>query len=182
MNEIQIVKLNDHEQALYDAVCWDLDQLAKKDDRLAHFEKMGQLAESLLERDAIPNIRVAYFTDPAMNIGGNGKSRQDLFEKNGTSGKAIFRHAHFMAHLRYFLFGPYLPKDSIAGFCEIIDDDAGTSGMLLKQIEAYVRKQVRDKGLSRSHAAEEFFKLAHEIKAGSFIAECVRSAAMSVRK
>lgn len=37
--------------------------------------------------------------------GGRGRSRADVFEKNGTRGEAIFRHPHFLTYLRYFLYG-----------------------------------------------------------------------------
>ncbi len=180
MNEIQTVKLNSEEQALFDTICWNLDELGRKDDAIDHLERMGQLAESLLERKAIPEVRLAYFTDPAMNVGGYGKSRKQVFEKNGTSGRHILRHPHFMAYLHYFLTGPDLPKPVIEGFCKVIEDDAGTSGMVLNQIKAFVRKAVRDRGLDSGHAADEFYKLAHEIDRGD-LADSVRSAAKSVR-
>lgn len=181
MIEIATVKMNAEEKALVDAICWDLDELGGRDDRFDHLEKMGQLAESLLARDAIPKVRVAYFTDPSMYVGGHGKSHQQVFEKNGTCGRDILRHPHFMTYLRYFIYGPDLPLDTIRGFCKVIEDDAGTSGMVLDQIMAYVRKEVREKHLTASHAAEEFFKLAHEIGKPS-VAESVRSAAKGVRK
>lgn len=180
MDEIQRVTLNADEQALFDSICWNINELARREDRFEHFEKMGELAESLLERKAIPDIRLAYFTDPEMNAGGYGKSRQQVFEKNGTAGRDILRHPHFMAYLRYFISGPDLPKPVVEGFCKVIDDDAGTSGMVLDQIKAFVRKAVRDRGLDPGHAADEFYKLAHEIDRGD-LAENVRSAAKSVR-
>ncbi len=47
MNEIQTVTLNDEERALAEGICWDLDELMRKDRdaREAALEKMGQLAE-----------------------------------------------------------------------------------------------------------------------------------------
>ena len=183
MNEIETVKLNKKEQAFFDAICWNLDELGRKDyeNRVDCLETMGQLAESLLKRKSIPRVRVEWFADPKLNAGGRGKSRRGVFEKNGTSGRDIFRHGNFMEYLRYFIHGPDLPKETIRGFCKIIEDDAGTSGMVLKQIQAYVRKEVRDKRLDPGHAAEEFFKLAHEI-ANPNLADSVRSAAKSLKK
>lgn len=183
MAEIQVVELNAEERALYDSICWDLDELSRKDygERVNHLERMGQLAESLLERAAIPRVRVAYFTDPAMSVGGHGTSRKEVFERNGTSGRDIFRHPHFTGYLRYFIHGPDLPKATIHGFCEIIEDDAGTSGEVLDQVRAFVRKEVRDRGLTPGRAADEFFKLAHEIDKPD-LAESVRAAAKQVRK
>jgi hypothetical protein len=183
MVEIAKVKLNKKEKALFDAICWDLDKLGRTDDedRVECLEKMGQLAESLLERNAIPSVRVAWFADPKINAGGYGKSRKQVFEKNGTTGKEILRHPHFVEYLRYFMNGPDLPKDTIRGFCKIIQEDRGTSGTVLDQIRAFVRKEVRDKAFDRHHAAEEFFKLAHEIGEPS-LADSVRSAAKSAKQ
>lgn len=92
----------------------------------------------------------------------------------------ILRHPHFMAYLRYFICGPDLPKPVVEVFCKVVEDDADTSGMVLDQIKAFVRKAVRDRGLAPGHAADEFYKLAHEIDRGD-LAENVRSAAKSVR-
>ncbi|MFO0802821.1 MAG: hypothetical protein U0791_06825 [Gemmataceae bacterium] len=180
MNEIQKVALNAREKALFDFICWDIHELARRDDRSEHFDKMRDLAESLIKRKAVPEVRLAIFTDPQMNAGGRGKSRQQVFESNGTTGRDILRHPHFMAHLRYFLNGPDLPRPVIEGFCKVIEDDAGTSGMVLDQIKAFVRKAVRDRRLNPRHAADEFYKLAHEIDRGD-LADNVRAAAKSVR-
>jgi hypothetical protein len=130
MNKIEPVKLNDEEQALFDAICWDLDELCKKDydTRVEMLDKMGQLTELLLDRQAVPRVRVEYFTNPEMNAGGRGKSKQQVFEQNGTAGKHIVRDPNFMAYLRYFIYGPDLPKQTISGFGTIIEDDAGLRG------------------------------------------------------
>jgi hypothetical protein len=179
----QVVHLNDQEQALADAIFPGWAGLLDKDyeTRIGMLEKMGQLAESLLRRGAIPAVRVAYFTDVDKNVGGRGKSRKQVFEGNGTKGTAILRHAHFMELLRYFIYGPDLPESTIRGFCKIIEDDAGTSGMVLSQITAFVRKEVRDRRLDRNRAAEEFFKLSHE-SGKAELAESIRRAAKSGKK
>lgn len=181
MHEIAVVKLNKAEKALFDSICWDPVEFARKDDPIDDLEKMAQLAESLLGRKAIPEIRLAFFTDPGMNVAGCGKSRQEVFKRNGTSGRDILRHPHFMAYLWYFMNGPDLPKESIRGFCRIVEEDRGTSGMVLDQLKKFVRKEVRDKSLEPIHAADEFFKLAHEIKMPS-VADSVRSAAKSGKR
>src|ERR1700730_11360493 len=58
-----------------------------------------KLMESLIARKAIPEVRTKFFTDPEFNIGGRGRSRANIFEKNGTRGGAIFRHPHFLKYL-----------------------------------------------------------------------------------
>lgn len=184
MKEIQVVKLNAKEQSLYDSICWgshDDFMSHSHEKRLAMFEALGELTESLLERDAIPKWRVDYFTDPNLNFGGRGKSRKQVFESNGTKGKAILRHPHFMEYyFQYFLNGPKLPSSTMLGLWKILDDDAGTQGMLLNQIQAFVRKEVRDKKLERREAAEEFAKLALEFQYPEW-AETVRQAALTAR-
>ena len=167
MSKICKVKLDGKEQELADAICWDLNQLNKLDynKRIQIFENMGQLAESLLGRSAVPSQRIKYLTDPEMFIGGYGKSRKDVFERNGIVGREIFHHPDFMKYLTYFMNGPDLPEETIDGFCRIIEEDRGTSGEVLDQIMAYVRKEIRERHLSKHVVAEEFFKLAYEIDA-----------------
>ncbi len=182
MAEIEVIQLNENENSLFASIIWDGESLIRKDieDRIKSLGSLGLLAESLIERKAIPQVRLSYFTDPEMNVGGHGKSRKEIFEGNGTSGKDILRHPHFAAYLHYFINGPDLPKSVISGFCKIIEDDSGTSGMVLDEICAYVRQAVRSHSLDKDKAANEFFKLTHEIKRPE-LAENVRSAAKSVR-
>jgi hypothetical protein len=183
MRGIEKVELTAKEKKLSDgALFWDMDALMKEDydTRIEQLERMGQLTESLLKRKAIPQVRLDYFFDPEMNVGGYGKSLAQIYERNGTSGPEIFRHGNFVPHLRYFIHGPDLPGATIEGFCKIIEDDAGTSGMVLDQICKFVRKEVRDKKLPQE-AAWEFFKLAHEIGKPT-IADSVRKAAMSAKR
>lgn len=75
----------------------------------ASIAPMAALTESLLERGAIPEVRLLYFTNPERNPGGRGKSRQQIFEKNGTTGREIYAHGNFLKHLEYFIYGPNLP-------------------------------------------------------------------------
>jgi hypothetical protein len=175
----EAIELNATEEALLKEIVWE----PISDDHeafVANSQRAAALTESLLKRKGIPKIRVAYLSDPSMNIGGYGKSRNEWFEKNGCRGDALFRHPDFLKYLKYFVNGPDLPKDTIRGFCQIIEKDSGTSSMVLEAAKAFVRKEIREKGLNKRHSAEEFFKLAHEIKRPD-LAVAIRSAAMGVR-
>jgi hypothetical protein len=86
------------------------------DELRASIEPMAGLTESLLERDAIPEVRVLYFTDPERNPGGRGKLRHEIFEKNGTSGTDVYAHPNFLKYLEYFIYGPHLPLNIVAKF------------------------------------------------------------------
>src|SRR5262249_12951391 len=168
------------ELSLLDQVSFELDNL-KHEDVQATLEAAGKLAKSLLSRSGIPKARVRYFTAPDLNIGSHGKSRKEVFETNGTHGEDILRHAHFLPHLRYFIYGPDLPASSIKGFCQILNEDAGTSGMVLDQLNKFVRAEVRRERLTPSDAAEEFFKLSHELGLDEHLCRMVRDAALNTR-
>ena len=142
-------------------------------------DSMQSLFTSLRERDAIPHIRLRLFTDP--NIAEmRGKSPKQVFESNGTSGDAICRHPSFTDYLRYFINGPDLPATAISGFCKILNDDIGTSGMVLDQLLRYVRWCIRNYGLDRKFAASEFYRLAVELDL-HFDRHSIRQAALSTR-
>lgn len=133
------------------------------------------LALSLLGRDAIPEIRRRYFTDPDLNVGSK-RSRKEIFEGNGTGGDAILEHAHFLPYLKYFVYGPELPKQTIAGFCELVNDDVERD-----RLRIYAREEVRQRSLDRRDAAEEFYKLALECGLYESDARSVRDAALQTR-
>jgi len=172
--QVHPVKLNQREEVLAKAIDWN-------DPDKASMEKVSELAARLLKREAIPESRLRYFTDPGMNIGGRGKSRIQVFAANGTTGEDIYRHPHFLAYLKYFVFGPDLPAETIQSFCKILNDDLGTTGMMLEDLAGFVRKEVRQKNFDRNQAAEEFFKLCHEVGEAQF-AQSVRSAAKQARR
>jgi hypothetical protein len=46
-------------------------------------EAVCALMKSLIARKVIPELRVKWFTDPAYFPGGRGRSRQQVFERNG---------------------------------------------------------------------------------------------------
>ncbi len=96
------VTLTDAEQALY-AKLADLDA-NEHGARLAALQAAADLTRSLRDRNAIPQVRVLWFTDPAHNIGGRGKSRLQVFEGNGTRGAAMLNGAEAVK-----IHGEYVP-------------------------------------------------------------------------
>jgi hypothetical protein len=122
----------------------------------------SRLMESLLERQAIPDIRMRYFTDPELNIGGRGRSRKQVFEDNGRHGSQIFRDGNFLKHLRYFVYGPELPSAVITRFQEKVGDcQLITSGDILPLADL-ARSLLQKSKPATIDAAEEVFKLALE--------------------
>lgn len=143
-------------------------------------DAMEALVTSLLERNAVPEVRLRLFRDPEYAETRN-RSPQQIFESNGTAGNAIYRHPHFIPYLRHFIDGPNLPKDAIEGLCTILNEDRGTSGMVMDQWRKHARASVRKHGLNKSRAATEFFRLGVEIGMPVHDARTLRYAARSTR-
>jgi len=143
-------------------------------------DAMEELVLSLLNRTAVPEIRLRLFFDPDYAEKG-GKSRQQVFESNGTEGNDIFRHPNFIKYLNHFINGPDLPCNAIDGLCKILNDDKGTSGMIVDQYRKHARESVRKLGLNAGYAATEFFRLGVEIGMDLHDARMLRDAALSTR-
>lgn len=145
-------------------------------------EAACELMKSLLDRKAIPEARIRFFTDPELNVGGRGSSRRQIFEKNGTSGDAIFRHPHFLKYyLRYFLLGPDLPAAVIEGFQKkVASCKPVTSGDIIP-FGKYAKQQTRLHCLDAGTAAEEFYKLALDCGLDAHEARVIRDAVKRLR-
>jgi hypothetical protein len=170
--EIKPVELTPEEIDLFKTMEADFSK-----DRGYSGEAASLLMNSLGKRMAIPKARIRYFTAPYP--GGRGKSYQDVF-KSGSYRSNIFKAPHFVEYLRYFIHGPALPPATIEGFRKILIEDLGTSGMIMDQLCAFARAEVRRLKLDRTTAKDEFWKLAQEV--GYFHAETVRRAAGSAAK
>lgn len=138
------------------------------------------LAESLLQRKAVPVIRQRYFTDPDLNIGSR-KSRLERFRER-VADADILGHHGFRKYLKYFIMGPDLPDKTIDGFVQIIEDNLGTSGELLDHFRRFARTASRGLSLDQRHKdMEEFFKLALECGLDLGTARTIRDAVRNAR-
>jgi hypothetical protein len=151
------------------------------DELRSSLEPMALLAARLLERHAVPEVRIAYFTDPDFNPGGRGKSREDIFKGNGTSGDEILCHPNFLKHLEYFIFGPKLPSAVIDKFKSEASFSGHLTGGDINDLAPYARSCIRSYGLDPHDAAEEFYKLAVECGAMPAFAETMRSSVRAVK-
>ena len=173
----QKIVLTDEEEVLLAQINFH----PKNDNRLHEILKIScaaaaPLADSILSRKAVPEIRRRYFTDPDLNIGLK-KSRKEVFEANGTKGEAILRHPHFLPYLEYFIYGPQLPDKVIGEFWHL------ASGLDVEQNELrkLARNMTRQFELNSREACEEFFKLALECGMSVDGARSVRDAVKTVR-
>jgi hypothetical protein len=142
---------------------------------------MTELAQRLLRRNAIPEVRWRCFVDPDCNPGGRGRSRRDVFEKNGTVGDEILRHPNFLKYLEYFVFGPDLPGEIISKFKEAAASFGHLSGSDVLELAPVARALVRGHGLNPFEASEEFFRLALECGAAAWSADTLRKNIRAIR-
>lgn len=172
------IELTDREQEYFDQIRFDS---SRHEDVRASIMPMVALTESLLKREAIPEVRRLYFTDHERNPGGRGRSRQDVFEVNGTSGVEIFAHPNFMKYLAYFVCGPNLPPNLIAEFKEAARLSGYLTGSDVVDLIPKARAAVRSARLDPYEAADEFHKLVLECGAMPSSAELIRSSVRSVK-
>jgi hypothetical protein len=116
----------------------------------------------LLQRKAIPEVRLRYFEDPSFRTGRPKGSYRELFERNKTTGDDIYRHPNFLRHLRYFLSGAELPSDVVELFSRkaqshghVGPSDALELGTLARDLSRKFRLLPEIEA-----TAEEFYKLA----------------------
>jgi hypothetical protein len=177
------IELTTREQVLAARIDFDPSPtLHNADTWKAGADAIQELMGSLLERNAIPLARRKFFTDPSCLIGGHGLSHLQVFERNGTRGDDIFRHPHFVKYLRYFLYGPDLPKEVIALFQKKVANCGSpfTSGDALA-VADFARDLTRSRGLEPHGTAEEFFKLALDCRLDLDDARAVRDSVKRVR-
>ena len=172
------IGLTDEERSLLDQIHFGS---TRHDHLRASMAPMAELSRRLLQRGAIPEHRLRYFTDPECNPGGRGKSRADVFERNGTCGDEIVAHPNFMKYLEYFIFGPDLPDAVFDEFKACASIDGHLSGEDVTDFISKAKAFVRARGLTPAAAAEEFFKLALESGASPWAAGSLRSAVRSIR-
>lgn len=155
------------------------DEIAKS------LEPMELLANSLLDRKAIPEVRLRYLTDPDFHPGGRQKSRLDNYKSNNLSGEDITGHGHFRPYLEYFIYGPNIPESIIDIFVNIpVCNNIITSSDLQEvapKIRGVIRKLVRQHRFKSNEIAEELFKFSLECGATISAAEYIRKDVMYIK-
>lgn len=175
------IELIPSEQRVLSSIKLDAKDIDGREDALANGEAAFELMESLLNRRAIPDQRLSYFLDPEFNIGGSGKSRSDVFERNGTRGEDIFRHPHFLNYLQYFLFGAQLPEVTMRDFSGKVTECGNVTSGDIAPLGEYAKRQTRSHRLNPKEAAEEFYKLALDCGLDQYVARAIRDAVKRIR-
>lgn len=141
---------------------------------------LEKLTLALLDRDAIPNVRLKLFSDPSYAETGR-RSHKEVFEKNGTTGDDIIKHPNFIKYLYFFIHGPSLPDEVASGLCEILSHHIHTSSALM-EARQFARDCMREYRLEPEDAGTQFFRLAVELGFSASEARSIRDAAKSVRR
>lgn len=177
------IKLTAEEKALVAQI--DFNPASSEGHEPGYWKAVGEAAlrlmKSLIARKAIPEVRMRYFSDADFNVGGRGRSRAQIFEKNGTRGEAIFRHPHFLKYLHYFLCGPDLPPSVIKAFRKKISDIGFVTSSDIIPLGAFGRQMARANRLDASDPAEEFFKLALDCGLELYEARSIRDSVKTAR-
>lgn len=163
------IQLTDQERKLVDRIDLRLRHGSHAEAHAAYLsnqEPILELLRLLDARGAIPEHRLAYWSDPAFNPGRVKASRRGLFERNGRSGEDIYTHPHFIRHLRYMLFGTELPDGVVVAFEKQVGDPEWASGADAIELGTAARRMVRDFDLDRGAAPDEFMKLSLDLGVG----------------
>jgi hypothetical protein len=144
-------------------------------------EAAAQLFKSLATRSAIPEVRLKYFTDPAYNPTGRGRSWKQIFERNGSAGDDMLTHPHFLRFLQYFISGPSLPQQVVSEFRAAIEECGQVTSSDVVPLGKLARQLARSSRLQPHAAYEEFYKLALDCGLWYGHAEHIRSAVRKMR-
>ena len=176
------IELTQAEKQLWDKIDFNPSAVRASHESLrASCESAHDLAHSLLERKAIPEIRLRYFTDPNLNIGSK-KSRKERLEGNGTRGDDILRDGNFLPYLHYFVVGPNLPDETFEAFQVLLNDLGMITSGDVEELIQFARREARRINQDMGVTAEEFFKLGLEYKLDVDYARAMRDAVMRLKK
>jgi hypothetical protein len=175
------VELTEQERRLLNRI--ELDALSLKHENARQNGDLAcELMKSLLLRNAIPEVRMEYFSIPQFNVGGHGSSRMAIFERNGTRGDDIFKHPHFLKYLSYFIYGARLPDRVIRDFCHEVQKCGQVTSGDIAPLGKFAKRQTRSEQLDPGTAAEEFYKLALDCRLSESTARSIRDDVKRVRR
>lgn len=174
------IALTPEEKRLVDTIQLDITKVD-----YAIVQKNGDAILALLKllskRNAIPAVRLKFWTDPNYQIGRLKASHKGLFERNGCTGEDIYRHPHFLPYLNYFLFGADLPASLITEFVAKVGNPKWVTSGDVVPIGTCARHLTKRYGLNKTHAAGEFFKLALDVGLDLYVAQSVYRSVMQLR-
>jgi hypothetical protein len=109
------------------------------------------------------------------------KLRESCAAAAELTGLLIFGHGNFLPYLRYFIFGPDLPRDVIDQFWRLVLSAGFVTGGDIAGIRLFARSKVRERGLNLRTSPDEFFKLAIECGLDASYARTIRDDVKAIR-
>ena len=176
------IPLTPEEIELVEAIKFDLhDTLGNIQAFHTNGDLVVQLTESLLKRNAIPDQRLKYFSDPEYHVGGRGSSRQELFLRNTGDHDKMIHHGHFLKYLRYFIYGADLPLPIITAYARAVENCDPITSSDIVTMTVTARQLVRTYELEPKSRAEEFYKLCLDLNLSPSDASSIRSSVLKIR-
>lgn len=175
------IELTPAEQKLAGKIVFDLDHRMEHKEVNENGERAASLMKMLMERKAIPELRLRYFTDPDYNPGRGNESRFTYFKNNAGCADEVVRHPHFLPYLHYFIFGADLPLELKQEFQKKAEDYWVKAGELAKLAQQLVRKYNLERHPRNYRLKEVFYQLALDCGCTEGTARSVREAVMKVK-
>lgn len=179
------IPLTDKEKALVEAIIFDWDRYSAevREIYLNNKQPVVDLVESIAKRNAIPVVRLKFWSDPDYFPDRRYKSsHKGIFERNGCTGQDIIEHLHFLPYLYYFLFGAKLPDSVISEFEQQVGPPEWITSSDILPIYKKARALVREYRLSHYRVPDEFYKLSLDIGLDRSYALSVRRHAMTSQR
>ena len=149
---------------------------------LANRAPIMALIKLLVARQAIPERRLALWTDPELKPGRTKGSYSQMFARNGSEGEEAYTHPHFIPFLRYFLYGADMPEAAMAEFEDQVGNPECFSGSDIIGLTKKTRELVRKYNLRDHRYPGEFQKLALDNGLSNYNVLSVRSAAVEAAR
>jgi hypothetical protein len=153
------IELSRDEQTLLDQIVFEYPN-HDHELYLANSERVAKFMDSLIRRKGIPEHRIKWFTDPDYKRGRPNGSRQAMYERNGTRGRDIFLHPHFLDALHYMVFGADLPSSAIKRFSEFVIANRPVGGSDAGDLLKLAKDLANEYRIEPHEAADKFFQLA----------------------
>jgi hypothetical protein len=179
MNDQFAITLEPTETAILASIEFDAHKI-RHETAQTNGSAVVELMRLLVKRRAIPEARARYWADPDYQNGRTKASHKVVFQRSGNTGDEIYKHPHFLAFLRYFLYGADLPSKVIAALKAKVGNPDWLTSSDIVPLTDFARTLARQNGLDHE-ASEEFFKLALDLGLPIDTAGAIRRSVMKIR-
>lgn len=155
-----IIILTNEEQDIWDfARDKNLEDVTSEEQKIEILLSYEKLIKSLLERKAIPEVRLDYFTKPEYNLHNPNRSRWDSFKNL----EKPSQHPPFYKHLKYFIEGPCIPNQLLNTINQIRAKHPYYPSDSLDEVKNTVRIYLKSNPEEKQNLAKELYKLYIEL-------------------